>query len=265
MVRRLTFSLLALLSLALASASELTVLALSERLATSHQDYLDSRRNLLPSLTDTFGVASKARVVEEVPEDWHVATSPWRRNIRATIFWVGEKATPRNPTPNDASSWDPQWQQNFGGVDTPDKRDGYLPADFVPRQTPFYIALPYNDLVAGGGHQPEASEVIPWFWKLHTSPTKSVCHGRWLAIHREGRICYAMWRDSGPFYTDDWEYVFRNARPKKNPNGNAGIDVSPAVRDYLKMEGNDLLDWKFVEDFAVPDGPWKNWQPTNKS
>ncbi|GHC42298.1 hypothetical protein AAFN60_06050 [Roseibacillus persicicus] len=245
-------------------AMEGTAFALSKRSTQTHRDYLESRRELFSELSDPFQVASKAKVIEEEPEPWENKRSFWRRGILATIFWVGEQPTPRNPTPNDKSSWDPQWQENFGGIDRPESRNGFLPTGFVPKQTPFYIALPYNDLVPGGGHQPEASEVIPWFWKLHQGPTTSVCHGRWVAIHREGRICYARWRDCGPFSTDDWRYVFLGERPKPNPNGNAGIDISPAVRDYLQLDGNRRVDWKFVEDFEVPDGPWKNWTPTSQ-
>ncbi|WP_308989839.1 hypothetical protein [Roseibacillus persicicus] len=241
-----------------------TAFALSKRSTQTHRDYLESRRELFSELSDPFQVASKAKVIEEEPEPWENKRSFWRRGILATVFWVGEQPTPRNPTPNDKSSWDPQWQENFGGIDRPESRNGFLPTGFVPKQTPFYIALPYNDLVPGGGHQPEASEVIPWFWKLHQGPTTSVCHGRWVAIHREGRICYARWRDCGPFSTDDWRYVFLGERPKPNPNGNAGIDISPAVRDYLQLDGNRRVDWKFVEDFEVPDGPWKNWTPTSQ-
>jgi hypothetical protein len=247
----------------LATAGKDSLSSLEQQLAASHHHYLDSRRELLSSLSDPYQVASKARIIEEQSDHWNSEKSPWRRDIRATIFWVGEKPTPRNPTPNNASSWDPAWQKSFGGIDSPKKRDGYCPHGFTPRQTPFYIALPYNDLLPGGGHQPEAEEVIPWFWELHNGPTRSVCHGRWLALHREGRICYAMWRDAGPFSTDDWNYVFGGERPQANPNGNAGIDVSPAVRDYLDLSGDHLLDWKFVEDFEVPDGPWKNWQSTH--
>lgn len=234
---------------------------LNERAAENHRDYLQSRRELFKELSDPFQVASKAKVIEEAPEPWDNQKGIWRRGIMATIFWVGEQPTPRNPTPNDASSWDPKWQETFGGIDRPGNRKGYLPSAFVPKQSPFYIALPYNDLAPQGGHQPEASKVIPWFWKKHQGPTKSVCHGKWVAIHREGRICYAQWRDAGPYTTDDWRYVFEGARPKPNPNGNAGIDVSPAVRDYIKLGGNYRVDWKFVEDFEVPDGPWKNWIP----
>ena len=37
----------------------------------------------------------------------------------------------------------------------------------------------------------------------------------------------------------------------------AGIDVSPAVRDYLKLKGGAKVSWKFVSDASVRRGPWK--------
>ena len=40
------------------------------------------------------------------------------------------------------SAWDQNWQENFGGYDDPDRRNGYLPAGFMPTLNPFYIALP---------------------------------------------------------------------------------------------------------------------------
>jgi hypothetical protein len=181
----------------------------------------------------------------------------WRRGIGTTVFWVGEKPTPKNPVPNDASSWDPKWSRHFGGYDDPNPkaRKGLLPAGFTPRQNPFYVALPYNDITKKG-HKDEASAVIPWFKKEYTSKWKSVCKGRWLAIRKGDRICYAQWEDAGPFTTDDADYVFGKAPPKANPNNNAGLDVSPAVRDYLGMNGSDVTDWKFVELDEIPNGPW---------
>ena len=70
------------------------------------------------------------------------------------------------------------------------------------------------------------------------------------------RTVYAQWEDSGPFRTDHWEYVFGNERPKANLNRGAGLDVSPAVRDYLGLQDTDVTDWKFVEFSEVPSGPW---------
>jgi hypothetical protein len=181
---------------------------------------------------------------------------PWKKNIITTTFWVGERPTKKNPVPNHISSWDTQWAKNYGGTDTPDResRKDYLPANFVPRQNPFYVALPYND-ICRSGYKPEAARVIPWFNEAR-EPGKSACKGRWLAIRFKDRVCYAQWEDAGPFRTDHWEYVFGNDRPKPNMNGGAGLDVSPAVRDFLGMNDTDVTDWKFVEFADVPQGPW---------
>src|SRR5687767_13202385 len=40
---------------------------------------------------------------------------PWRKEIPTTIFWIGEVPAENNPTPNHASSWDVNWQLNYGG------------------------------------------------------------------------------------------------------------------------------------------------------
>jgi hypothetical protein len=159
--------------------------------------------------------------------------------------------------PNDKSSWDTRWASNYGGYDNPDPRArrGYLPASFIPRQNPFYIALPYNDVTLGGT-KAEAAEVVPWFKDTFVSSGRSVLKGRWLAIHYRGRVAFAQWEDVGPFRTDHWEYVFGDERPSPNRNKAAGLDISPAVRDYLGMKTNDYVDWRFVEFAEVPMGPW---------
>lgn len=182
---------------------------------------------------------------------------PWKKNIVTTVFWVGEKPTKNNPVPNHKSSWDTRWVYNFGGYDNPDPaaRRDFIPKNFIPRQNPFYVALPYND-VTKGKTKPEAPKVIPWFREAFQKPGRSVCKGRWLAIRHKNRIAYAQWEDCGPFRTDHWQYVFGNERPRPNLNQGAGLDVSPAVRDYLGMTGKDVCDWKFVDATEVPNGPW---------
>jgi hypothetical protein len=189
------------------------------------------------------------------------ARYPWRTDIVATVFWVGETPTENNPTPNNKSSWDPAWQKNFGGFDDPDpakRTTGYCPVGFTPTLNPFYIALPYNDCLDYTAHKPEAARVIPWFKKSFVRPGKTVLRGMWLAIRHGNRVCYAQWEDCGPFVTDDFEYVFGNARPKNTQNNGAGIDVSPAVRDYLGMSSNGKCDWRFVDVSEVPAGPWRS-------
>jgi len=189
---------------------------------------------------------------------------PWKRGIVTTVFWVGERPTANNPVPNYKSSWDARWAQNYGGLDSPDpsQRRNYIPARFVPRQNPFYVALPYND-VTRGTTKPDARKAIPWFKQAFERPGKSVLKGRWVAIKRGGKICYAQWEDCGPFRTDHWQYVFGNQRPLPNLNQGAGLDVSPAVRDYLQMGGKDVCDWKFVEARDVPSGPWTKYGDNN--
>lgn len=234
---------------------------LEKRLQSAHREQLDSMRSQFNSLRDPFRVPPKAKmVIEEFDGESDRYQFTWKRDIPVTIFWVGENASLNNPTHNHSSSWEPKWMHNFGGVDDPKNRNGYFPATFRPRQNPFYIALPYNDIAPGGGRfKPEASRLIKWFHREAKVPGRSVCKNRWLAIHKGHKVCYAQWKDCGPFYTDDYNYVFGKARPKPNRNGNAGLDISPAVRDFLGVKSGERVSWKFVEAEDVPVGPWEEW------
>jgi hypothetical protein len=189
---------------------------------------------------------------------------PWKSNIVTTIFWIGEKPSENNPVPNRASSWDKEWTKNYGGMDdpAPAHRSNYMPVKFTPGLNPFYCALPYNDK-AKEGHRPEASRVVPWFNETYQGPAVSTCKGRWIAIRKGNRTAYAQWEDAGPFRTDHWQYVFGNERPKPNLNKGAGLDVSPAVRDYLGLQPTDVTDWRFVEFSEVPRGPWSTHGENN--
>jgi hypothetical protein len=189
---------------------------------------------------------------------------PWKSNIVTTVFWVGEQAGGNNPVPNFRSSWDLNWQTNYGGFDNPESssRRDYVPVSFVPRQNPFYCALPYND-VTHGQFKPEAPLVIPWFKQAYMGQGQSVCWHHWLAIRKGNRTCYAQWEDCGPFRTDHFQYVFGNERPKPNLNHGAGLDVSPAVRDYLGLQPTDVTDWQFVNTQDVPAGPWRKYGDNN--
>jgi len=192
---------------------------------------------------------------------------PWKTYVTATIFWCGEQPTARNPTPNCKSSWDTKWAINFGGYDDPDPKNrianhatgDFRPKGFIPKLNPFYIALPYNDVKSWNAHKPEASKVIPWFSRINPKPGKTVLKGRWVQIFIDKRSCYAQWEDCGPWVTDDWEYVFGKKKPKTTENGAAGIDISPAIRDYLGVASGKKVHWRFVEESQVPYGPWKKY------
>ena len=186
----------------------------------------------------------------------NTAKYPWKTGIVTTVFWIGSAKKGKGAA--GASAWDPQWQANYGGFDDPNPatREHYLPTGFTPRLNPFYVALPYND-VGKGATKPEARVVIPWFKESFVEEGKSVCRDRWVLIRNSaGRACYAQWTDSGPYGADHWQYVFGNEKPRPNANGGAGLNVSPAVRDYLGLSTTDVTDWKFVDAAAIPEGPW---------
>src|SRR4051812_16758767 len=55
--------------------------------------------------------------------------------ITTTVFWVGEDESDDNDGVSNArSAWDEHWLRHFGGVDQPDRRQDYFPADFIPRE-----------------------------------------------------------------------------------------------------------------------------------
>ncbi|ADV46176.1 endo alpha-1,4 polygalactosaminidase [Nitratifractor salsuginis] len=178
------------------------------------------------------------------------------RSITSTIFWVGEEAGPANGgISNQPSAWDGLWTLSYGGVDDPEHRNGYLPAGFIPYENPFYVALPFNDLDEQGQRKKGLKKIIPWY--NDEDPRESLCKNHWVEISKDGKTVYAQWEDAGPFETNDSEYVFGTARPKNRINDHAGIDLSPAIRDYLGVEDIDRVDWRFVDESEVPEGPWK--------
>lgn len=187
---------------------------------------------------------------------------PWRKNISTTIFWIGEAPEGRNTTPNHKSSWDTAWQINYGGYDDPNRENrtyDFHPKGFVPKLNPFYVALPFNDLT-----NPEmAKSKIPWYKLRKKDSSQSVCRGIWLAIRSGNKTCFAQWEDCGPFVTDDHNYVFGGSPPRNSENGSAGLDVSPAVRDFLGISSGTQCDWRFCSPEEVPDGPWTRFGSNN--
>jgi hypothetical protein len=204
-----------------------------------------------------WGVVSVAKLAPDLSIKCEDSASryPWKIGIVSTVFWVGEIGC--GPA-NTRSAWDPNWEGTYGGVDDPVRRNGFEPAGFRPLQNPFYVALPYCDMQTGR-LKPEAAKMVPWFIEAFCGPDQSVCKGRWLEIRHGLKACYAQWQDVGPFHTDSAGYVFGDEQPSPNLNHGAGIDVSPAVRDYLGLGRLDLVDWRFVEQADVPAGPWSRY------
>jgi hypothetical protein len=183
-------------------------------------------------------------------------TYPWKTNIITTEFWIGEGSTPLSSTTNVQSSWDEDWLSNNHGSDNPNYRSGYAAGGHASTLNPFYVALPFNDLA----FPDKAREWLPpgWYRRPKDGKQVSACKDRWVEIkNQRGDYCYAQWEDVGPLRYDHAEYVFGDERPTGMGDDHAGLDVSPAVAEYLGIDGkNRLTSWRFVDDEDVRPGAW---------
>lgn len=179
---------------------------------------------------------------------------PVHENITATVFWAGEQADPSNDfITNTQSYWINDWTKAYGGVDDPSDRCGFHPCKFTPKENPFYFALPYGDRDSQGNPKPQTElQHIPWYEK-NPEKGESLLKNRWIQVSRDGRVAYAQWEDVGPFGEDDIDYVFGKSTPKEQ---RAGLDLSPATAEYIGVEGRGQVAWRFVDEKAVPKGPW---------
>ena len=186
---------------------------------------------------------------------------PWHHNVLATQFYIGETSN--------STAWDIDAVKSYGGVDDPTHRNGYYPASFIPKQNPFYFALPYSDLTSDGKRRDDA-KLIPWYDINLDKPNYSFVKNRWIEVKYKNRTAYAQWEDClTPFLYEKGEivgyggceyfnYVFGNDAPTY-----PGIDISPALSDYLGMNDtiyghkDDYVSWRFVDEEDVPPGPWK--------
>ena len=91
---------------------------------------------------------------------------PWKKNIVTTVFWVGEKPSGNNPTPNRISSWDKNWSRSYGGFDDPNPahRSNYIPVKFTPATEPVLLCPPIQ---RQGPHWPST----------RSAPRRSVVQG----------------------------------------------------------------------------------------
>lgn len=184
----------------------------------------------------TILLPQKKTATQELP----AALNPWRDNIITTVFWVGEQAGPDNGYISNAdSAWDEMWLEHS------------------PKENQFYVALPYTDFDENGRKQ--NAKNIPWYdATLAKQDNYSFVKNRWVEIkNSQGKSAYAQVEDAGPYESDDFAYVFGSAAPKNKIGAGAGLDVSPAVKNYLGLTGLDKTSWRFVDKTQVPDGPWK--------
>ena len=200
---------------------------------------------------------------------------PMHTNIIATVFWIGEPIGNGSTENNAISAYDDRWEGHFGGVDDYGyvRRYPYFPR-FTPHENPFYLDLPYDDFLDGGSPRPGRTADVPWARADAVQVAAAAKRGnpfslmknRWVEIShtRNGSVhtCYGQIEDAGPYVYDDVGYVFGrdDRRPRSRRARNAGMDVSPALRDCLAFSGLDndsnRVDWRFVDQGDVPAGPW---------
>jgi hypothetical protein len=207
------------------------------------------------------------------------ASYPLHTGIAAAVFWVGEPKGNGSSEDNSVSAYDDSWETHFGGYDNyaitrvaPTYDNGI---GFVPRENPFYLDLPFDDVNYQTAFR-DRCQVVPWASEYPAGDCSnqdfSYMKNRWVEVqHTVSGItytAYAQIEDAGPYVYDDEAYVFgaNDARPASQQANNAGLDVSPAVRDYLHFGGTDAQDqlnndenkvnWRFVNADQVPAGPW---------
>jgi len=151
--------------------------------------------------------------------------------------------------------------------------NGFYPTSMIPKENPFYLDLPFDDLNDPSGYR-QRGKTIPWandpgYAGKAQDPNFSLMKNRWVQLTRAGSTCYGQIQDAGPADEesggryDDAAYVFgaNDFRPLNKEFGGAGMDVSPALTGCLNLRDLDGispgdLSWRFVEAANVPAGPW---------
>lgn len=204
---------------------------------------------------------------------------PVHTGITATVFWIGEPKGNGSSENNAVSAYDDAWQEHYGGYDdhtsqrrAPTYCNGL---GFRPKQNPFYLDLPFDD-INNAKAKAMREQVVPWAAdyrrELAGSVPFSIMKNRWVKIWRKAGdttyTAYGQIADAGPYAYNDAAYVFgtHDERPRSRRAKNAGMDVSPALRDYLRFDGinnaDNHVDWQFVEREDVPTGPWTEIETT---
>lgn len=206
------------------------------------------------------------------------STYPLHTGIASTTFWVGEifDANAADGS-QEISTYDGNWLANFGGCDGVSTNgsceteprvaaNGFFPSTFTPKQNPFYLDLPYDDVNDSTAFANRGTE-IPWandpaYAGKAGDSSVSFMKNRWVKLQKDGQTCYGQIADAGPGQYHDAAYVFGadDARPANTRFGGAGMDVSPALNGCLafsELDGDaDKVNWQFIEAADVPAGPW---------
>ncbi|MCU1406945.1 MAG: hypothetical protein JWQ43_3248 [Glaciihabitans sp.] len=253
-----------------------------------------------PPAQTAAGVAGTAKANASSPYPWHT-------KIVSTTFWVGEiYDADLEDGSQVCSTYDGLWAAHWSGVSknkVPSSAEGcagsptggcdgiakfsgktivscetskrlkannYFATGLAPKENPFYLDLPYDDLNDETGFDQRCA-VIPWAnaagFKGHCDDEEfSYMKNRWVRIvGPNGQTCYGQVEDAGPSHDDlyhDKKYVFgkTDARPTQKQFNNAGMDVSPALNSCLgfkELDGqSDKVSWQFVDNAQVPAGPW---------
>lgn len=228
----------------------------------------------LVSAAVVVGLVTSFRSRAPVPPD-----PGWHRDVHATTFWVGEVFDPSAPDGTQViSTYDGRWYQHFGGCDgvivggvcRTERRmpgNGWFPRHMTPKENPFYLDLPYDDVNDPAGFR-DRCQVIPWaaapaFAGRCGDRSFSFMKNQWVEIvGPSGRRCFGQIQDAGPGTYHDVAYVFGSppAPPANQRYGGAGLDVSPALNGCLgfrALDGTmDTVRWRFVPERSVAPGPW---------
>ena len=233
---------------------------------------------------DSAAPTSTPSVVAAPPPHPPVASAaarmyPWHTGIVSTTFWVGEIFDPNASDGSQMiSTYDSNWFASYGGCDgirtggacsteTRTAANGYFPTAMTPKENPFYLDLPFDDINDATALKTRQS-VIPWagdpaYAGARANSNLSLMKDRWVRIAANGHTCYGQIEDAGPGQYHDANYVFgtTDARPANKKFNGAGMDVSPALNGclhYTELNGeNDTVNWQFVEAKDVPAGPWR--------
>jgi hypothetical protein len=140
---------------------------------------------------------------------------PNHTDIVATTFWVGEIFDPNAPDGSQVlSTYDGKWLAHYGGCDGVQKSgrcdterrtaaNDYFPQHMTPRENPFYLDLPFDDINDETGFRTRC-QVIPWaddpgFAGHCDDHSFSYLKNHWVRITgQNGRVCYGQIEDAGP-------------------------------------------------------------------